>query len=242
MQKLKLGYLLWIVGALFIGRKDYKEWKSLGKGGVPYNLYGWLLVTYYRFYKRDPIDTLLYKSMINTPEDSVQLNNLVKREGPRPKIGVHPVPHRQLNQLDSDPGTKQLLYEIFNEYVQNHNKCVHYEKSFFEKRNEAITLINKNEGVSLAKETEGEIAHIYPSDGSMHMVFSPSDAKKVIEQGWGERHPLAGVKLNLPDTYLMIYMPRNKQEVTVVKQLLYAAVTHMSAGCTCSKTNTEVTK
>ncbi|MBU5209654.1 DUF5519 family protein [Bacillus safensis] len=240
MLKSFFKYVPLIIGVTLLGKKDYEEWKKLGKGGVPYNVYGWLLVTYYRFYKRNPIKTDIYNDRLNTREDSVRLGEVEKRKGPRPKIGKHPVPHRQLDQLDSEPGTRALLDEVFNEYVQSHTQCVHYEKSFFEKRNDAITLINKNAGVTLAKETEGEIAHIHPSDGSMHMVFSPSDAKKVIEQGWGERHPLAGVKLNLPDTYLMIYTPRNKAEVLVVKQLLNAAVAHMSAGCTCCTNKEEI--
>jgi len=50
----------------------------------------------------------------------------------------------------------------------------------------------------------------------MHMIFGPSDARTVIEKGWGERHPLSGVYPGLPVTYLMIYAPRDQEEVAMV--------------------------
>ena len=71
---------------------------------------------------------------------------------------------------------------------------------------------------------QGEIAHIHPSDGSMHMTLSPSDAKTVIEAGWGELHPLAGLNEGLPATYIMIYSPRSTEENAVIERILKAAV------------------
>lgn len=38
-----------------------------------------------------------------------------------------------------------------------------------------------------------ELAHIHHLDGSLHIVLSPQDARKVIQRGWGELHPLAGL-------------------------------------------------
>jgi hypothetical protein len=58
----------------------------------------------------------------------------------------------------------------------------------------------------------------------MHMTLSPSDAKKVIEAGWGELHSLADDNGRLPATYTMIYSPRSKEEVEVAEQILEAAV------------------
>ena len=209
---------------------DYRQWKALGKGGVPYNFQGWLLVTYFRMHKREPIGTAIYADQIGGPADSVHLYALVSRQGPRPRIGVHPVPHRQLDQL-ADGDARRRLDEIFDQFVAQNVHAVRYVKSFYEKRNEAVTLLDVSQGHPLAQISQGEIAHIHPADGSMHMIFSPSDAKQVIEKGWGERHPLAGSpKFNLPDTYLLIYAPRNEQEVGVVNQLLCAAVQHL---CVC---------
>ncbi len=40
---------------------------------------------------------------------------------------------------------------------------------------------------------EREFAHLHPtSDGSLHLVLSPTVIDQVIANGWAERHPLAG--------------------------------------------------
>lgn len=38
----------------------------------------------------------------------------------------------------------------------------------------------------------------------------------VIEKGWGERHPLSGVVSVLPKEYLILYAPRDEEELQVV--------------------------
>jgi len=170
---------------------DYRQWKALGKGGVPYNFQGWLLVTSFRMYKREPIGTALYADRIGGAADSVHLHELPIRQGPRPRVGVHPVPHRQLDQL-AEGDSRRRLNETFDRFVAQNDHSVCYAKSFYEKRNDAVTLLDASKGHPLAQISQGEIAHIHPADGSLHMIFSPSDAKQVIEQGWGERHPLGG--------------------------------------------------
>ncbi|MCJ1443407.1 MAG: hypothetical protein MMC23_003905 [Stictis urceolatum] len=72
--------------------------------------------------------------------------------------------------------------------------------------------------------TPPEIAHLHGSDGSLHMTLHPSDAKLVIENGWGERHPLAGRGTWVPKGFMMIYAPRNQQELDAVVDI-------MRAGC-----------
>jgi hypothetical protein len=32
-----------------------------------------------------------------------------------------------------------------------------------------------------------EIAHVHPTDNSLHMLLSPADARAVVEAGWGRR-------------------------------------------------------
>jgi hypothetical protein len=213
--------------------KDYREWKSLGKGGVPYNVYGWLMVTRFRFEARDTLDTAQYADRIGGLDDSVRLPELPRRQGPRPRMGKHPVPHRQMDQKPEDNTARKLLDQVFDRFVDQNGSYVRYAKSFYEKRNDAVTLVDLYRSRPLSKLSQGEVAHIHPSDGSMHMIFSPSDAKQVIDKGWGERHPLCGApRHNIPDTYLMIYTPRDANEVAVIKQLLRGAVEHMGA-CRC---------
>lgn len=214
--------------------RDYRSWKALGPGGLPYNIRGWLMATRFRFDVRDTLDVALYASRSGGPDDSVRLPVLPRREGPRPRMGRHPVPHRQLDQLPQGSEARQLLDQVFDRFVESNGSYVRYARSFYEKRHNAVTLVGTARSRPLAALSQGEVAHIHPSDGSMHMIFSPSDATQVITQGWGERHPLSGVpRYNIPDTYLMIYSPRNAAEVAVVKTLLRGAVEHMGL-CQCA--------
>lgn len=41
--------------------------------------------------------------------------------------------------------------------------------------------------------SQHELAHIHITEGSMHITLSPQDARRVIQQGWGELHRLAGL-------------------------------------------------
>ena len=69
-----------------------------------------------------------------------------------------------------------------------------------------------------------KIAHIHPSDSSMHMILGPSDAVAAIECGWAELHGLAGIAVGLPVTYLMVYAPRDETDLVVVAELLDTAI------------------
>jgi hypothetical protein len=68
-----------------------------------------------------------------------------------------------------------------------------------------------------------EFAHIHPSyDGSLHMVLPPHIVRQVVERGWGEQHPVARMGL-IPATTLMVYGPRDDDELEVVLLLLRAS-------------------
>lgn len=73
-----------------------------------------------------------------------------------------------------------------------------------------------------------EIAHIHPSDGSLHASLSPADAIEIVGKGWGTLHRLSGRYKDLPLTYVMIYAPRDAEESQVVKQIIAAAVEYSS--------------
>jgi hypothetical protein len=71
-----------------------------------------------------------------------------------------------------------------------------------------------------------EFAHIHPaSDGSLHMVLPPDVVDRVIENGWAERHPLAG-RYGLPSNIVMVYGPRDDDELGVVEDLVRASYGH----------------
>jgi Family of unknown function (DUF5519) len=68
-----------------------------------------------------------------------------------------------------------------------------------------------------------EFAHLHPpSDGSLHMALAAEVVDGVIDNGWAERHPLAG-RHGLPGNIVMVYGPRDDDELAVVEELLRAS-------------------
>ena len=68
-----------------------------------------------------------------------------------------------------------------------------------------------------------EFAHLHPRyDGSLHLTLPPDLAAEALEKGWGKPHPLAG-KYGVPSTVVMIYGPRNEEELEVVWGIVRAS-------------------
>ena len=70
---------------------------------------------------------------------------------------------------------------------------------------------------------EREFAHLHPpDDGSLHLSLPPAIVEAVIDNGWAERHPLAG-KHGLPTNIVMVYGPRDEAELALVEALVRAS-------------------
>jgi hypothetical protein len=170
----------------------------------------------------------MYDAQIGSLGAAAHLGPLPSRRGPRPTIAPWPIPHRQLDQFPG-PEIRAALDGVFEDALRTHAHTVHSRLSRFEKHNPAVTLRDPAAGHGDARLSDGEIAHIHPHDGSMHMIFSAADAASVLGAGWGERHPLAGVLPELPSTYIYVYPPRDGAELAIVTQLLNAAIEHMTS-------------
>lgn len=75
-----------------------------------------------------------------------------------------------------------------------------------------------------------EFAHIHPmasGSGSLHLRLPAEEAGDVVEMGWGEWHPFAldGTMPNM----LMVYAPRNEDDLEVVKMIIDAAIAYASS-------------
>ena len=218
-----------IVAAAWWARRDYQAWRALGPGGVPPTWRGWLQVTRWRLMQRDPIAiSPLRHAQGQRPDDVAVLADLAVRAGPRPRIAPHPVPHRQLTDY-APADVKAALHAAFEARIAADPERLLYARSGYEKHNDAVTLRTDLCRHPDACATRGEIAHIHPSDGSMHMVLSAFDAATAVERGWGERHGFAGVTLGLPLTYTLIYAPRDLAEVASDGRMLDAAIAHMAS-------------
>ena len=93
--------LLYQIFALI--RQDYRGWKALGAGGLPYNVWGWLINSALRPLGREARGTDCYdseklRSMGGDVGNRGWLGDLPVRTGSRPHIGPWMAPHRQLSQ------------------------------------------------------------------------------------------------------------------------------------------------
>ncbi len=216
MALLTAGTALWIL-------QDYRRWRALGPGGLPANLLGWWSMTRFRLQALDQLEQGPLWAAAAGAGDLQAWSRLRQRSGTRPAVSPYPIPHRQLTQLPPQE-IRLALINLFDRMVQQHGSLVAYARSHYEKRHPAITL--KAYKGKLSEPSRGEIAHIHPSDSSMHMILSASDAAAAMQMGWAQRHGLAGLAVGLPETYVMIYAPRNEQDLTVVEELLNAAIAY----------------
>jgi len=68
-----------------------------------------------------------------------------------------------------------------------------------------------------------EFAHLHgPEDGSLHMALPADVARQAIDRGWAELHPLARAG-RLPETLVMVYGPRDSDELETVWSLVTAS-------------------
>jgi phospholipase/carboxylesterase len=69
-----------------------------------------------------------------------------------------------------------------------------------------------------------EFCHIHPlPEGSLHMTLPPDVRGWAIGHGWAEEHPLVSSGA-VADTLVMVYAPRNEQELDVVFMLFEASL------------------
>ncbi|KGO79460.1 phospholipase/carboxylesterase [Flavobacterium cauense R2A-7] len=139
-----------------------------------------------------------------------------KRDGERPQTTSRN-PHIQLNQQPED---RKIIEDIMNwafslpEIKKEHSKISMPGA-------EAMCLSeDKMCNDCSAFMIENEFAHFHPSpDSSMHLGLPIMDANYVIEQGWGELHPVAKMGY-LTHNFIMVYAPRNEAEKEIVKKII----------------------
>ncbi|KAK4506990.1 hypothetical protein PRZ48_000724 [Zasmidium cellare] len=218
---LVLAVLFAIVSGLLASlriRAEYHEFLSLGPGGTPSNFAGFVRV---KFLSQFELRNRYNPGPVPRESKWGGLVALPHRSRPRPLTkGI--APHRQMDQRPSQEVYVKLAAGI-EQMAQGRNKDLAIGTSCFEKH--GTGLFSKSPAT---KTCRGEIVHLHGSDGSMHLTLHPSDAKVVLEAGWGERHPLAGVFKRwflpqLPVGFIMLYAPQTDDEVEVVLKVIAAA-------------------
>jgi hypothetical protein len=68
-----------------------------------------------------------------------------------------------------------------------------------------------------------EFAHLHPGpDFSLHLALPEHEAQRAVDAGWAEWHPLAAAG-RVPKTIVMVYAPRDAEELETVWSLLQAS-------------------
>ncbi|WP_188546875.1 luciferase domain-containing protein [Rhodococcoides trifolii] len=199
---------------------NYRDWLNLGPGGLPANPVGWVITTALRPLGRDPMTVRGIRTAPTPAWD------LPVRSGPRPPVAPFPIPHRQTADV-ADDVTTSAISEVVESCAADRRMFM--QRSHFERRGQALFVREGFRTVERVKTARGEIAHVHSGDGSLHVVADPADAQLIIEQGWGELHPLAGRPLlGLPESYVLLYSPRNDEDLrqlsTIVRRVVSTAM------------------
>lgn len=156
---------------------------------------------------------------------SAHLQSLPRRNGTRPSVaGI--APQRQLDQTASE-GAYNALCSVIEELEKQRPENFFTGTSCFEKH--SIALFSKIL-VDGRMTCNGEICHTHSSDGSLHLTLHSADIKIVLDQGWGQRHPLARdpgswwwwLRL-VPTGFVLVYAPRDQTDLKVVADIIEAA-------------------
>ncbi|MEN0047293.1 MAG: phospholipase [Bacteroidota bacterium] len=152
----------------------------------------------------------------NKMDTQITLQNMPIRNGERPAT-TNTNPHTQLNQQPDDIS-----------YVNNLQSWA-FELTNIEKRPSLVSVpgaiamfMDKEHSCKSCNAfmADTEFAHFHPHpDYSLHLGLPKNDAEIIIEKGWGEWHPLIKRGI-LPPNIIMLYAPRNQEELEVSKFIL----------------------
>lgn len=209
--------------------ENYRKYLSLGEGGLPHNPIGWFMATLATAFSRETLSIAEYEKEFSSAV-YLDASKIPERRGSRPTTGWHAAPHRQVDRLPSSD-VREKLFAIFNRLARVNPTLVQLDTSPHERHHQGMMLsASITDPHPVAVRAWREVGHIHPSDSSMHWVLSPADCALVIAKGWGERHPLSGISRHapLPKEYLMIYAPRDDEELDVCEQIMVASIQYMS--------------
>ena len=144
--------------------------------------------------------------------------SLPQRSGERPKTGPA-MPHQQLDQIAPVELQEELWRRMTGlEDVSTGRSGVSLPET------RALHLDPRRaSGPPEAYLVGTEFAHLHGDfDGSLHAALPRAVADEAIEKGWAELHPLAREGV-LPPTLVMLYGPREEEELETIWQLVEAS-------------------
>ncbi len=154
-------------------------------------------------------------SSMNTTEITYELL-LDQRSGSAPEVPPR-VPHQQLDQNSPDEILDELKAFLFSmDHVEQRSS-----RSSFPS---ALGAYIKSD-VKMNSRINREFTHIHmePGPGSQHLVLREVDFQKVVDKGWGIKHPWSDRLSDDGLILMMIYAPRNETDLENIKKIITAA-------------------
>lgn len=219
---------------------SYRGYLALGRGGMPYNVFGWalqgLLQLLAKWDTRDPSPFTKPRNRKATePHGSRTFfdNPIPERAGDRPTVPGYVAPQRQTTQQPADVEvmSKRMRAHIDSLLIANTGVFVSRPSRLEGVGTPAVFLDDSSGATEMPRfmsGIKGETAHVHP-ECSSHVTVSMADAEEVVRKGWGERHRLSGVG-PMPWSYMLIYAPRDDGELEVWKKIVEAGMKFVSAG------------
>lgn len=176
----------------------------------------------YLLYKRQ---NLLDPSPIpDTGVSYIKPQKTPNRVGDRPTLTRWTLPQRQV--LDKiTPGAATALQNLMQEFASTapYSSSIETRPSKTEGGTGPAIYVKPDVKTinPVAQKIFYEVAHVHPSENSLHVYVSPLDAKLVMKRGWGQRFPVTWLA---PPSWIMVYAPRTEEEVEIVREIVRAAV------------------
>ncbi|KAH8906902.1 hypothetical protein BR93DRAFT_644730 [Coniochaeta sp. PMI_546] len=213
---------------------SYAGYLALGKGGLPHNIFGWLLqASLQPFAKWDLTTPAPYRDpkvisrFAPHGRETFLPGPLPERPGPVPVVPGYVAPQRQTTAR-ATAEMQRRMREFLDALVLSNKELLVMKPSALEGvGTPAVFLRTPTDGgkaqlpVFIAG-IKGETVHIHHDDGSTHVTLSLADAEQMVTKGWGRRHKLSGVGGKIPYSYVLVYAPRNEEEFVTWKGLVTA--------------------
>lgn len=225
--------------------KSYRGYLALGRGGVPYNIFGWalqgLLQLLASWDTRDPSPLTKPRNRKATEQyggsKTFFPGPIPERVGDRPIVPGYVAPQRQTTQKPGDVEvmTKRMRAYLDELLIKNTGLLILKPSNLEGVGTAAVfldTTTSSGSGTTelpgFMKGLKGELTHVHP-ECSSHITLSMADAEEVVRKGWGERHRLSGVG-PLPWSYMLVYAPRDEGELEVWKGIVKAGLKFVCTG------------
>jgi hypothetical protein len=137
---------------------------------------------------------------------------------------IRTLPQRQHPETIT-PQASHLLHNLIHDFGKNPKFAPYINVKPSKTEGGSADAIYVNEHLEsknpVAHKIFHEVAHVHPSENSLHVYLSNPDARSVVEKGWGMRF---SVEWMAPPGWIMVFAPRDEKEVEVVRQVVKAAV------------------